>query len=423
MAAALMLIVPGLLLPGGGEAATIAIVNLDNPGQGLNDATPVAPVGGNSGTTRGAQVLQALTFTASILAPEVDSAVEIRVGAEFVPLPCSSSSGILGSAGPTTVHRDFAGALRSSTWYVQALANSLAGVDLAPENDDISVRLNSDLGTTGCLTSVQWYLGFDGGAAPGEIDLVSVVLHELTHGLGFLSLVDVGIGSRFNGLDDAYSVLLEDHSTGMSFAEMSDADRAVAGVDTGDLHWIGSHLVASSSVLSAGVHVTGHVEMYAPNPLESGSSVSHFSNVLSPDELMEPAYTGPNHDPGLATDLFLDLGWGLAGCGDGVVAGAEECDDGNNESGDCCSSFCLFELNGSPCQDGNACSSGDVCDGSGACAAGQALDCSDGNPCTDDSCDTITGCQHLANSGGCDDGLACTSSDTCANGVCSGVWA
>ena len=37
------------------QAATITIVNGDGPGEGFNDPTPVAPVGGNTGTTLGEQ--------------------------------------------------------------------------------------------------------------------------------------------------------------------------------------------------------------------------------------------------------------------------------------------------------------------------------------------------------------------------------
>ena len=39
------------------EAAVIRVINNDNPGEGFNDPTPVAPVGGNTGTTLGQQRL------------------------------------------------------------------------------------------------------------------------------------------------------------------------------------------------------------------------------------------------------------------------------------------------------------------------------------------------------------------------------
>jgi hypothetical protein len=48
--------------------------------------------------------------------------------------------------------------------------------------------------------------------------------------------------------------------------------------------------------------------MFAP-AVVSTSSVSHFDTALAPDEILEPAYTGPNHNPGLAMALLLDIGW------------------------------------------------------------------------------------------------------------------
>jgi hypothetical protein len=53
--------------------------------------------------------------------------------------------------------------------------------------------------------------------------------------------------------------------------------------------------------------------MYAPGSLQPGSSVSHFSTSLSPDEVMEPSYTTALHSPSLARYLMTDIGWGSAG--------------------------------------------------------------------------------------------------------------
>jgi hypothetical protein len=60
--------------------------------------------------------------------------------------------------------------------------------------------------------------------------------------------------------------------------------------------------------LSNGIN-SGKVEMYAPNPFESGSSVSHFSQDATPNEVMEPSYTQFLITPGLATQLLQDMGW------------------------------------------------------------------------------------------------------------------
>jgi hypothetical protein len=49
------------------------------------------------------------------------------------------------------------------------------------------------------------------------------------------------------------------------------------------------------------------------------------------------------------------------------------------------------------------------------------LDCDDGNVCTDDYFDVHTGCVHTNNTASCDDGNACTQSDSCQAGTCIGA--
>jgi len=51
------------------------------------------------------------------------------------------------------------------------------------------------------------------------------------------------------------------------------------------------------------------VRLYGPDPVEPGSSLSHWSDACSPNLVMEPAYTGPNHDPTMELALFKDIGW------------------------------------------------------------------------------------------------------------------
>lgn len=103
---------------------------------------------------------------------------------------------------------------------------------------------------------------------------------------------------------------LEDHFTGVLYPNMTNAERVAASTDTGDLHWVGPEVVAAGADLTAGRDaVTGHVQMYAPNPQEPGSSVSHFDTALFPNEQSEPFYTGVDHSPGLAIALMADIGW------------------------------------------------------------------------------------------------------------------
>jgi len=99
-------------------------------------------------------------------------------------------------------------------------------------------------------------------------------------------------------------------------------------------------------------------------------------------------------------------------CGDGVVEGAETCDDGNLQDGDCCSASCTAEAFGNACDDGNLCTQGDVCDGTGSCNAGSPRVCDDGLFCNGaESCDPLVGCQPGV-APQLDDGVGCTE-DSC----------
>lgn len=295
----------------GARAATITVQNNDSAGEGFNDPTAAAPVGGNYGTTIGAQRLIAFQYAASIWAACLQSSVPILVAAQMNPLACSASSAVLGSAGATTVHRDFTGAPLASTWYPQALANALHGSDLDGTTADITAQFNSNLGNAGCLTGIFWYYGLDGNAPASTIDFVAVLLHEIGHGLGFQTFVSQA-GVKFLGFNDDYMVFLENHgAVPPGYPAMTDAQRGAANIADPNLHWTGPLVTAQgTAILSAGTS-GGHVRMHGPNPYQSGSSVSHWSTALLPNELMEPVYTTPIHDPGLAWTLMDEIGWTL----------------------------------------------------------------------------------------------------------------
>jgi len=201
------------------HAAIITIVNKDGPGEGFNDPTPFTPVGGNMATTVGQARLNAFEHAADVLAQLLVSTVVIRVDAQIDPL----GPNILGSAGPNTVHRDFSNALVANTWYVQALANKLAGQDLDPNTSDINATFSSNFS--------NWYFGLDENPPIGQFDFATVVLHEITHGLGFLSLVDVLTGEKFLGANDVFMQWLEHHGASPSdYPSMTNIQRQAASI-------------------------------------------------------------------------------------------------------------------------------------------------------------------------------------------------
>ncbi|MEO5617159.1 MAG: PA domain-containing protein [Candidatus Eisenbacteria bacterium] len=220
-------------------SATITIVNMDGAGEGFNDGTAAAPVGGNAGTTIGQQRLNVFQEAANIWGAILPSAVTIPVGARFDPLSCTATSAVLGSAGAINISRDFAGAEFPGTWYHQALANRLNGTDLVPGSNDITATFNANLGQPGCLTGAFFYYGFDHNEG-GNIDLLAVVLHELGHGLGFSAFTNGSTGVMPAGFPGIYDRHLLDLSNGLRWNAMTDGQRAASAINTGNLVWDGT---------------------------------------------------------------------------------------------------------------------------------------------------------------------------------------
>jgi hypothetical protein len=227
-----------VLIAGAAAAATLTIVNQDGPGEGFNDPTAVAPVGGNPGTTVGAQRLFVFQYAANIWGSLLSDNITVFIDSRFDPLSCTATSGVLGSAGPVAVDRDFPGAPFGGTWYNGALANKLANADLDPGSDDIDATFNSSVGTPTCL-SQGWYYGVDGNEG-SQIELLPVVLHELGHGLGFLTLTDESNGTEFMGLPSVWDHFLFDNTQALHWNQMSDAQRMASAINCSKLVWDGA---------------------------------------------------------------------------------------------------------------------------------------------------------------------------------------
>ncbi|HKV68506.1 MAG TPA: PA domain-containing protein [Gaiellales bacterium] len=443
-------------------SATITIINLDGPGEGFNDPTPAAPVGGNPGTTIGQQRLFCFQQAASIWGATLTSTVPIQIQAAFNPLSCTATSAVLGSAGPRFVEFGAAGLEFNNVWYHEALACKEAGVDLTPPGDpglppgdngsDINAQFNSSIGNAGCLTGSGWYYGFDHNEG-ALIDLLAVLLHEFGHGLGFSTVTSGSSGNYLNGppaLPALWDKYLYDETTGLHWDQNTAPQRVASAINTGNLTWDGPALttaagtflahspemvvpygsgivqvntaafgapltlagVTAQAVLAvdgtapvndacepitngaalagniavidrgvctfvskvknaqnagaigviivnnaagalapggvdptitiptvgitqadgtalkaaiaggpttvtlhlnptllAGAHPSGRVRMFAPNPFQGGSSVSHFDVSATPNLLMEPAINADLTGLDLTVDLFHDIGW------------------------------------------------------------------------------------------------------------------
>jgi len=249
---ALMLASTPLLAADAFGAATIAIVNADGAGVGFNDPTVVAPVGGNAGTTLGQQRLIAFQAAANKWGATLSSSVTVRISARWTALSCNATSAVLGSAGATEVFRDFTGAPVPGHWYGKSLANKLTGTDLDPATADISANFNVNLGQTGCLTGVFFYLGLDNNHGT-NVDLVTVLTHEFAHGLGFQTFTSGSTGAQLAGFPSIWDDFLFDDSTAKTWTTMTNAERVTSGVNSRRLVWTGANVDAAvSQVLAPG---------------------------------------------------------------------------------------------------------------------------------------------------------------------------
>lgn len=277
----------------------------------------------------------AATFTIAHFGTPTDAQVAIQHAADIwgsilvsdVPIKVSVSWTALGgsSLGVTFPNgrKDFSGAPMDSTWYPTALANSIGNSELNPGEDDINVYLNS---------TTNWYLGLDGNTPAGQYDLVSVVLHELAHGLGFVGLAKkVGTEGSFgtiqasdiaplittfpwpelDTLPGIFDRFLQAPSLQM-LTDVANPSTTLGSLFTsGQLRWNGTYgLIASGGSV---------IRIYSPSIYEPGSSCVHLNEATypngNPNELMTP-FVSPsqsNHWPGpICLGIMRDIGWTLA---------------------------------------------------------------------------------------------------------------
>ena len=284
------------IVPRSAHAATVTIVNADGSGEGFNDGTAAAPVGGNPGTTIGAQRLFVFQTAAKIWGQLLQSPIEIRVNAKFDPQTCTATTGVLGSAGPVSLDRNFPGAIFAGTWYHEALANKLAGADLSG-SDDISATFNSSVGGATCLT-VGWYYGIDGNEG-SQIELLPVVLHELGHGLGFSTQTNGQTGAFFMSAPHVFDRFLFDPTSGLHWYQMTAGQRAASALSCKNLVWDGP-LVTSRAGIYLGPKPLLHITTPAP--------------VAGNYEVGQASFGPPLSESGVTGDVVLaNDGVGLTG--------------------------------------------------------------------------------------------------------------
>lgn len=224
----------------------------------------------------------------------------------------------LGSAGATNYYLLSSGP--DNTWYHVALAENVLNSNINGSSVEVQAVFNAN--------RTDWYYGTDGNVAFNEIDFVTVAMHELGHGLGFSGgkNIDNGSGSAecqgiagegcygfytsFNGgnwYPDIYGKQMENNS-GTLLTSISNPSTTVADLLLGQ----NGGLYSGSTAV---VNTNGSpAKLYTPSTYASGSTFSHWDLSTFPSEMMKPqlSYGQAIHDPGLALNLFSDMGWTAA---------------------------------------------------------------------------------------------------------------
>lgn len=232
------------------------------------------------------------------------------------------SNSVLAETGATNVYRrstNIPNLPYANIWYPTPLAEALSAKDLNSSGFDMTVSLNAN---------INWYLGTDAKAQSGRYDMITVLLHEIAHGLGFsssMSVINNDTQGQYGQLGNAYifDIFMQD-SQKVKLTNTGVYGNPSTGLKTS----------LTSNALYFGLKNPAFANtlprLYAPSPYKSGSSFSHFDEstytVGTPNSLMSPSVRAAevNHNPGeLLLNCLNEMGWQINGLNGYVVTDIE----------------------------------------------------------------------------------------------------
>ena len=232
----------------------------------------------------------------------IDSPVPIKIQAFWSNL----NEGVLGSAIYWSAFANFDGAQKQNVFYPVALAEKIARKELNDEEDfEILANFSSN---------INWYFGTDGNSGAAQYDFVTVVLHEIGHGLGFSSSFEVeGTNGVVGAFNTSVPIIFDTQ------IENSSAVKLVQGF-TSPSGLLRSQLISNNLKINITKTPVASAQLYAPATFDGGSSISHLNESSysggSGNSLMTPQI-GLNeiiHNPGpLTLGILSDMGWEIIG--------------------------------------------------------------------------------------------------------------
>ena len=297
------------LLAASASAVPIEVTYRDAPNTGFFDNTATSPAGSNNGATLGAQRRIAFEYAASRWAAQIAGNVPVKISAGWSTTAPSGSTITLATAGPVNYFRNgsaVTGLPRNNTYYPSALVDQMVGEDMVANgtSNDITVDCNTYLDD---VTSDGFSWDYDLNNAGGTgTSFIGTILHELGHGLGFLSGLGAN-GGYVLGSPMIWDALMT-NGAGTFFTTM-DASTRDGLRESNNIFVDGTFLRLYNGGNPAKVH--------APATFVPGSSLHHFDNATystagNVNELMTPMVDFPTQIFGpLVMSTMRDMGYTL----------------------------------------------------------------------------------------------------------------
>jgi len=251
----------------------------------------------------------AVEYAASILQSVLPSDAHITVHATWEKI---TTANVLAQASTTELIAGWdIDAQVPYAFYPVALAEKIAGKTLNSEAEgDIVLYVNS---------SIDWYLKTDGNVPLLKYDLVTVALHEMIHGLGFLDSMTAGTTTGSYGVSGVpmiYDNFVENLAGKRLTDTLSFINPSIdlkTALTNGQLYFNGP-LLKNYTSLNSNIYTITRARLYAPSTFDAGSSVSHLdeNTTLQINALMTPNIDMQEaiHNPGkFIMSMLGDLGW------------------------------------------------------------------------------------------------------------------
>jgi hypothetical protein len=233
----------------------------------------------------------------------IETPVTIRIHARWTVL----GQGVLGSCSPGTYIVNFDESQKKDVWYPIALAEKIAGKDLNDTDDaDIVASFNS--------SNINWHFEAATPPAAGKYDLISIVMHEIGHGLGITHAYSVSGGQGiipdfFDGQPVIYETNIQAVDGRNLVNDFTPPSTPLKDIITSDNLFYSSPLMHS-------VNSGSNAVVYAPTVYSAGSSIAHLNENTyaagSSNSLMTPFIAAAERilDPGpIIRAVLNDMGW------------------------------------------------------------------------------------------------------------------